>query len=117
MDGAFAEKASVITSRAVAVSAYLFVEGLHFHPGRIALLPKFVQFYVKLLEEIGANIALLRDYEKPTNRTVLEGFQKHISQASVEPRAIRGRDQFLTRAFETISTQRPKAGLSAQKNS
>jgi len=114
MDGAFAEKASVITSRAVAVSAYLFVEGLHVQ-GRIALLPKFVQFYVKLLEEIGANIALLRDYEKPTNRTVLEGFQKHISQASVEPRAIRGRDQFLTRAFEYYLDPKTKGRIIGAK--
>jgi len=114
MDDAFAERASVITSRAVAVSAYLFVEGLSIQ-GRIDLLPKFAQFYLKLLDEIGANLALLRDYEKPTNRTVLEGFQKHISQASVEPRAIRSRDQFLTRAFEYYLDPKTKGRIIGTK--
>lgn len=114
IDDGFGEKASVISSRAVAVSAYLFVEGLYVQ-GRIALLPKFVQFYVKLLEEIGANLALLREYEKPTNRIVLEGFQKHISQASVEPRAIRGRDQFLARAFEYYLDPKTKGRIIGTK--
>jgi len=99
IDEAFGERARSITSRAVVVSAYLFVEGL-FLAGREALLPKFVEFYLKLLDEIGRDLALLRDYEKPTNRIVLERFQKHISQASVEARAIRGRDEFLAEAFE-----------------
>jgi hypothetical protein len=99
MDDAFGDRAGTISSRAVAVSAYLFVERLYIE-GREELLPRFVQFYLKLLVEIGDNLALLREYEKPTNRVVLEGFQKHISQASVEPRAIRGRDQFLGQAFE-----------------
>lgn len=99
MDTGFGDKASIISSRAVAVSAYLFVENLYME-GEENLVPKFAQFYMKLLEEIRDNLVLLRKYEKPTNRIVLEGFQKHISQASVEPRAIRDRDQFLARAFE-----------------
>jgi hypothetical protein len=99
MDSDFGDKASIISSRAVAVSAYLFVENLYLE-GREDLVPRFVQFYVKLIEEIQDNLFLLRKYEKPTNRIVLEGFQKHISQASVEPRAIRDRDRFLATAFE-----------------
>lgn len=99
MDDAFGDRASVISSRAVAVSAYLFAEGLSLG-GEERLLPKFVEFYARLLEEIRENLELLKDYEKPTNRTVLEDFQKHITQASVEARAVRGRDKFLKKAFE-----------------
>ncbi len=98
MDESFGEKAAVISSRAVAVSAYFFVEGLCVRDEE-ALVPKFAHFYLGLLDEIGDNLALLRKYDRPTNRIVLEGFQKHISQASVEPRAIRSRDQFLEKAF------------------
>ena len=114
MDDAFGEKANAISSRAVAVSAYLFVEGLYLNR-RESLLAKFAQFYLRLLEEIGRNLALLRDYEKPTNRAVLEGFQKHISQASVEPRAIRGRDQFLARAFEYYVEPKTKGKIIGAK--
>jgi hypothetical protein len=98
MDEHFADSAVNISSRAVAVSAYLFIEGLYLQ--RAAGLPDFVVFYIKLLDVIKSDLLLLRRYQKPTNPTVLEGFQKHISQASVEPYAIRGRDQFLARAFE-----------------
>ena len=114
MDDAFGDKAGTISSRAVAVSAYLFVEGLYLQ-GREALLPRFVQFYLRLLQEIGDNLALLREYEKPTNRAVLEGFQKHISQASVESRAIRGRDDFLGRAFEYYLDPKTKGKIIGSK--
>lgn len=99
MDEHFAEKARGISSRAVAVSAYLFVEGLYLQ-GAEGRIPNFVIFYVKLLDEIKNDLLLLRRYQRPTNPTVLEKFQKHISQASVEPYAIRGRDQFLADALE-----------------
>jgi hypothetical protein len=114
MDESFKEKAAIISSRAVAVSAYLFVEGLYMR-GREALVPRFVHFYLKLLEEIGDNLALLRKYEKPTNRTVLEGFQKHISQASVEARAIRSRDRFLEKAFEYYLDPKTKGEIIGSK--
>jgi hypothetical protein len=99
MDEQFADKATSISSRAVAVSAYLFVEGLYLRRAT-NLVPNFVVFYLRLLDEIKSDLLLLRRYQTPTNPTVLEGFQKHISQASVEPYAIRGRDQFLAKAFE-----------------
>jgi hypothetical protein len=99
MDEQFGQKASGISSRAVAVSAYLFVEGLYMEE-KENLISKFVAFYLKLLDEIKNDLLLLRKYQLPTNPTVLEKFQKHISQASVEPYAIRGRDQFLAMAFE-----------------
>jgi len=99
MDKAFEGKAAPISSRAVAVSAYLFVEGLYVED-KPSLIPRFVDFFVALLEEINSNLSLLRAFEKPTNSTVLEEFHKYISQASVEPYAIRRRDQFLKKAFE-----------------
>jgi len=99
MDKQFGQKANSISSRAVAVSAYLFVEGLHLGK-RVDLVSSFVTFYLKLLDEIKSDLLLLRRYQTPRNPTILEKFQKHISQASVEPYAIRGRDQFLANAFE-----------------
>jgi hypothetical protein len=114
MDDSFGDKAIVISSRAIAVSAYLFVESLYVE-GKEALIPRFVQFYLKLIEETKDNLALLRKYEKPTNRTVLEGFQKHISQASVEPRAIRDRDRFLAQAFDYYLASQTKGKIIGSK--
>jgi hypothetical protein len=98
MDKHFGKEAEHISSRAVAVSAYLFVEDLYMK-NKTASVPKFVKFYVKLLDEIKANMELLRQYKKPGNSTVMEEFQKHILQASVEPYSIRRRHEFLERAF------------------
>ena len=81
MGECFGEKASSISSRAVAVSAYFFVEGLYTEK-REELIPIFVDFYLKLLSEIKGDLKLLSKYAKPENPAVLEGFQKHISQAS-----------------------------------
>ncbi len=99
MEKHFGERASSISSRAVAVSAYLFIEGL-FVLGKSNPIPRFVEFFVALLDEIKSNLKQLSDFEKPANSMVLEEFQKYISQASVEPYAIRRRDQFLDRAFK-----------------
>ena len=98
MDQGFGTDAKNITSRAVAVSAYLFVEGLSLQK-KLALVPNFVQFYVELLEEIKHNLKLLSEFREPTNREILEAFHKHISQASVESYAVKRRDQFLKDAF------------------
>lgn len=114
MDEQFGQKASSISSRAVAVSAYLFVEGLYMEE-RVDLIPSFVAFYLKLLDEIKNDLLLLRRYQTPTNPTILEEFQKHISQASVEPYAIRGRDQFLAKAFEYYLDPKTKGGIISGK--
>jgi hypothetical protein len=68
------------SSRAVAVSAYLFVEGLYLEK-KSRMVPAFVTFYVKLMEEIKNNLNLLSKFREPTNPTILEGFQKYISEA------------------------------------
>jgi Protein of unknown function DUF262 len=98
MDRRLRQSASAVSSRAVAVSAYLFVERL-FKQKRRERIAEFGEFYAKLLEEVKANLKLLSAFEKPRNRTVLEEFQRHVSQASVEPFAIRGRHRFLEKAF------------------
>lgn len=99
MDKDFGKEARSISSRAVAVSAYLFVEELCTQ-GRAELVPNFVTFYVKLLSEIKSDLKLLSRYKKPTNPIVLEEFQKHVSQASVEPHALESRERFLAKAFQ-----------------
>jgi hypothetical protein len=99
MDKQFGENAAAITSRAVAVSAYSFSEDLYLKD-RITQLADFAKFYVKLLDEISSNLALLSQFKEPKNSVILEGFQKHISQASVEPYAIKRRDLFLRKAFD-----------------
>ena len=114
MDKHFGEEARCISSRAVAVSAYLFVENLY-TKDRVDLLPSFVHFYVKLLGEIKSNLKLLSKYKKPTNPTILEGFQKHISQASVEPYAIKSRDQFLAKAFQHYTDAKTSGELIGSK--
>jgi len=110
MDNHFGENANSISSRAVAVSAYLFVEGLYVRK-ESRLMPRFVQFFVTLLDEIKDNLKLLRDFEKPENSTILEEFQKYISQASVEPYAIKRRDQFLDKAFKHYLNPKTKGKI------
>lgn len=102
MDNAFGTGASNISSKAVAVSAYLFAEDLYLKE-RTDLMSQFVAFYIKLLDEIKKNMEYIkrfRNAENAENVELMEEFQKHILQASVEPSAIRRRDRFLRKAFD-----------------
>jgi len=110
MDKHFGQEASRISSRAVAVSAYLFVEGLYVRK-ESRVIPAFVRFYSALLDEIKENLGLLSSFDKPTNPTILEGFQKYISQASVEPYAIKRRNLFLEKAFKHYLDPRTKGRI------
>jgi hypothetical protein len=108
------QEAQSISSRAVAVSAYLLVEGMYLQ-NKTGLIPEFVRFYLKLLDEIKNNLNLLSKFREPTNRTILEEFQKYISQASVEPYAIKRRDQFLEKAFEHYLNSKTKGKIIGSK--
>ena len=99
MDKEFGEKARDISSRATAVSAYLFVEDL-FLKKKIPMISEFVEFYINLLNAIKGNMELLSRFEQPENNTIMEGFQRHIIQASVEPYSIKRRHDFLIKAFD-----------------
>jgi hypothetical protein len=110
MNRGFGKDAQVISSRAVAVSAYLFVEELYLRKKSL-LIPRFAKFFVKLLVVINENLMLLRKYEGPTNRYVLEEFQKHISQASVEPYAIKRRHDFIEKAFKYYLNSKTKGEI------
>jgi hypothetical protein len=81
MDKGFKKTAQEISSRAVAVSAYLFAEELCTQK-KTPLIPRFAKFYVKLLGDIDEDLKRLAAYSTPRNRLVLEEFQKYISQAS-----------------------------------
>ena len=107
MDRAFKKDAFIISSRAVAVTAYLFVEEL-FVNEEINLIADFAKFYVKLLKEIQYNMDLLSKYNKPKNSIVMEGFQKYILQASVEGYSIKRRHNFLKKAFEHYCAPKTK---------
>lgn len=110
MDKHFGDKAESISSRAVAVSAYLFAEDLYLQK-KSGLIQEFAKFFVALLDEIKQNLHLLTKYQSPTNTLVLEGFQKYISQASVESYAIRRRHQFLEKAFEYYRSPQGKGKI------
>jgi Protein of unknown function DUF262 len=94
----FGADAQNISSRAIAVTAYLFVEQL-FLTKKSSQVKRFAGFYVKLLHEIREDLERLTKYQQPKNRLVLENFQKHVTQASVEPSAIRRRHEFVEKAF------------------
>lgn len=98
MEADFGESAKAISSRAVAVSAYLYAENL-LVDDKADLMPKFAEFYVQLLDQIRSNLKLLARFDRPQNRLILERFQKYISQASVEPYSIKRRHEFLEKAF------------------
>ncbi len=110
MDKNFGEAAESISSRAVAVSAYLFVEDLYVQR-KSGLVSEFVKFFVKLLHEIGENLKLLTRFKSPENSTVLEEFQKYVSQASVEPYAIKRRHEFLEKAFKYFLEPKTKGKI------
>lgn len=116
MDKQFGDKAKSISSRAVAVSAYLFVEQIYLKPKidlkkKAAQTKEFAEFFEALLDEIKRNLDLLTKYQNPENTTVLEGFQKYISQASVEPYAIKRRHQFLETAFQHYQAPKTKGRI------
>jgi len=98
MDGKFKDKAKSISSRAIAVSAYLFVEDLYVNR-KAKLVSRFVKFYIQLLEIIKEDMLLVSQYKKPNHPKVLDGFQKYVLQASVEPYSIKRRDAFLKAEF------------------
>jgi Protein of unknown function DUF262 len=110
MEKYFGEKAESISSRAVAVSAYLFCEQLN-EQKMSSQIEDFAKFYVKLLGEIKDNLKLLSGFNEPTNPTVLEQFQKYISQASVEPYAIKRRHSFLEGAFEYFMSSKTRGKI------
>jgi hypothetical protein len=112
MEKHFDERASSISSRAVAVSAYLFCEELHVQK-KTSEMEDFAKFYVKLLEEIKENLKLLSKFKEPTKPSLLEGFQKYISQASVESYAIKRRNIFLGNAFGRFCSSRTKGQIIA----
>lgn len=110
MDSAFGSRAVAISSRAVAVSAYLFSEEL-IERGEEVHLSEFAKFFIKLLEEIKENMRLISNYANPTNPYILENFQKYILQASVEGYSVRRRHEFLSRAFETYLDPKSKGEI------
>jgi hypothetical protein len=114
MDKDFGDEAQGISCRAVAVSAYLFVEGLYLQR-KTRAIAEFAKFYVKLLDEIKNNLKLLAGFRQPSNRTILEDFQKYISQASVEPYAIKRRNLFLEKAFEHYRDPKTKGEIIGSK--
>jgi len=114
MDEAFEKKASIISSRAVAVSAYLFVEELYLNK-ELSAIQKFADFYCKLLNEIKENMDLLSQYEKPKNSIVMEEFQKFILQASVEGYSINRRHIFLKKAFNYYLDNKTKGKIFGNK--
>lgn len=110
MDKQFTDSAAKISSRAVAVSAYLFAEELVIDK-KVAKVGDFAKFYIALLDEVAINLNLISKYEKPKNALVLEDFQKYIAQASVEPYAIRRRHEFLQKAFSHFTSSKTKGKL------
>ncbi|MCX6794777.1 MAG: DUF262 domain-containing protein [Candidatus Falkowbacteria bacterium] len=110
MDEDFGDNATSISSRAIAVTAYLFIENLYTKQNR-SLISEFVKFYLQLLSEIKKNIELVGKYKKPENSFILEEFQKYISQASVESSSILRRHNFISKAFEYYLNQKTKGEI------
>lgn len=110
MDKKFGGNAANISSRAVAVSAYLFVENLTVKK-KSSQIGRFAKFYVALLSQIERDQELLSEYEHPTNRKVLEEFQKYVSQASVEAYAIKRRHIFLEESFQYYRNPKTKGKI------
>jgi hypothetical protein len=113
MDKHFDEGGKAITSRAVAVSCYLFVEELYLEK-KTSLITEFSKFFVALLAVVKENLNLLTKFQRPDNALILEEFQKYVAQASVEPYAIRRRHEFLQRAFQYYRSPKGKGKIIAK---
>ena len=114
MDKAFKKNAYVISSRAVAVTAYLFVEELLVN-GEHDIIADFAKFYIKLLKEIQYNMELLSKYNRPRNSIIMEEFQKYVLQASVEGYSIKRRHDFLVKAFNYYRDSKTKGKIIGSK--
>jgi hypothetical protein len=114
MEKGFGTRAESISSRAVAVSAYLFCEQMYLQK-RQSQIDEFAKFYERLLHEIKENLKLLAKFEPPTNSRVLEEFQKYISQASVESYAVKRRHMFLENAFEYFMNPKTRGKIISTK--
>ena len=114
MDKAFGARAAQISSRAVAVSAYLYAEEL-VKRDQPELMKKFAQFFVKLLDGIKQDMACIAKYERPSNRVVMDEFQKYVTQASVEGYSVRRRHGFIDRAFKYYLAPKTKGKLLGAK--
>lgn len=114
MDNDFGQEAAAISSRAVAVSAYLFVENLVLGKKK-STIPKFASFYVALIREVQKNLKRLGKFLPPENTLVLEEFHKYISQASVEPYSVKRRQLFLERAFAHYQASTTKGKIIGSK--
>lgn len=110
MDRDFGPTAESISSRAVAVSAYLFVEDL-VSKKKLSKIRTFAKFYLKLLQVISADMDLISAFKRPKNTFVLEEFQKYVLQASVEPYAIKRRHEFLAKAFTHYLSTKTKGKI------
>src|SRR6266704_1080571 len=110
MDKDFGEQAAAISSRAIAVSSYLFAESLYLGKRKSAIA-KFAKFYLALIDEIKRNLRLLSDFLPPQNQAILEEFQKYISQASVEPYSVKRRHKFLEKAFKHYLNPKTKGSI------
>lgn len=105
MDSSFGTDAMKISSRAVAVSAYLFSEDLYLN-NKENLVDEFARFFIKFLHEIKQNMDLLAKMERPHNKFIIEEFQKYVLQASVEGYSIERRHKFLSKAFSYYLSSR-----------
>jgi len=114
MDRAFKKDASNISSRAIAVTGYLFIEELYVNE-ESGQIKEFSKFYLKLIDQIKNNMELLSKYEKPNNPELMEEFQKYILQASVEAYSIKRRHEFLKKAFNYYLDSKTKGRILGSK--
>ncbi|MEW6722042.1 MAG: DUF262 domain-containing protein [Candidatus Micrarchaeota archaeon] len=98
MEKIFSDRTKAIRGRAATVSAYLFFEELVSRK-EMDRLKHFVEFFILLMDELTAQVELIKHFKEPTNRVVLEKFQKYLQQASVESYSLTNRHQFLDEAF------------------
>jgi hypothetical protein len=114
MEKAFKDKASIISSRAVAVTAYLFSEELYMK-NKTQVISNFASFFFDFLNEINNNMELLSSYRSPSNSQIMEEFQKYVLQASVEGYSINRRHEFLKKAFDYYCDSKTKGKIIGSK--
>lgn len=97
-EAAFGDKITKLTRKSAIVSAYLFCE-IAMSKGKEKDLKKFAEFYIELLAEMKRQADMIPAYKIPTNKIILEEFQKNLQQASAERYSFRRRQEFLEKAF------------------
>ncbi len=98
VENVFDKSAFKLKRKSAIVSAYLFCEEIIEKKSGKGL-KEFPAFYLRLLDEIKQQADLIKKYQIPKKKRLLDEFQIYLQQASAEGYSVKRRHKFLRDAF------------------